>query len=119
MNLSLRLVGAFWLFCIGTLQADTNTVVINCNGQSIPNLPIQVVDATGLVVSGVSITDKEGLFVISNSETYVTPFRLLFNTPNGSVCGPYRVFQTDLNHGRVDLNYYPTNLPCSCSQFVH
>ena len=106
------------LICSSTLLADTLTVTVRCsNGNRIANLPISVYDATGFEVPGISRTDSGGDFVIQNSQNYQAPYNLFFTAYDGSTCGAYNVIQSTPDEGFVYLNYYPVDLPCSCSLY--
>ena len=108
---------ALLLSLISPLAAVDLTVTIACsNGKTVPNLPVTVYDSTGEKVSGISRSNSQGVFVIQNSETYTEPFHMFFTAQNGSMCGSYTVMQEG-TVGRVVLNYYPTDLPCSCSHY--
>lgn len=94
------------------------SVNINCNGQSVRQLQIAVFDSTGVQVPNLNETDPNGAFVIVNSEHYLAPFSMFFTLRNGSQCGSYPITQSSATEGAVYLNYYPTELPCSCSKLV-
>lgn len=98
------------------LEAVTITVTVTCsNGQSVNSLPIRVVDSVGTEVPDVTETDSQGVFEIANSETFTAPFHIFFNEPNGSTCGSCGVVTISSTTGFVTINYYPTELPCSCA----
>lgn len=99
------------------LAADILTVTVVCdNGSLIGNLPITVYDFEGEEVSDISSTNSEGVFVINDSQNYTAPFYLFFKSQSGSSCGAYNVVENGADVGFVYLNYYPTELPCSCSK---
>ena len=103
---------------VGSLPASAEnvTVTVTCsNGQNVANLPISVVDSAGTTIPGAVVTDSSGSFLISNSEGFVPPFYLSFQSLQGSACGAYYIYVNSENVGVVSLNYYPTNVPCSCA----
>jgi hypothetical protein len=107
-------------FLVSPLSADTFTVTVKCsNGANITKLQVEVFDSLNVSVPDVSPTDSNGEFVIENSETYTAPFYMCFKTPSGSMCGNYSINEITPATGSVMLNYYPTNLSCSCSKLVH
>jgi len=103
---------------ISALVAQDLTVQMDCNNQPVGQVPIQVFDSSNVQVPNLDTTDSDGVFVIVNSETFNAPFYLFFTTPNGSTCGSYPIVQNTPSEGSVYLNYYPTELPCSCSKLL-
>jgi hypothetical protein len=104
-------IGAFT-----SAHADSITVTVRCsNGQAVKNLSVAVRDSLGDDIPNLLPTNSKGTFVIENSELYTPPFYLWYQTSQGSVCGSYYINLTQPNQGLVQLNYYPTELPCSCS----
>ena len=102
---------------LSSLVADSLTVTVQCsNGQYVTNLPISVYDSAGTEVSGLTVTDSQGTFVINNSQNYQAPFNMFFTAKNGSMCGAYNI-NVNGSTGSVSLNYYPTELPCSCANY--
>lgn len=91
------------------------TVTVYCNGNSVDDLQITVVDSENRPVDGATWTDQNGQFTIANSEDYTAPFYLFFTARDGSTCGAYPVIIYDAMRGDVQLAYYPTILPCSCA----
>ena len=107
------------VFTLAPLFSDTVTVNVLCsNGRSVPNLVINVVDSLGQQVVGASQTDADGNFAIVDTQLYTAPFSMSFTTTNGSTCGRYPVNIDSGSTGVISLNYYPTQLPCSCSHFL-
>ncbi len=94
------------------------TVNIDCNGQAVKQLKIAVFDETRTQVTGLNETESDGSFVIQNSELYSAPFYMFFTDASGSQCGSYPITQHSATEGVVYLNYYPTELPCSCSKLT-
>ena len=117
MKMIVKMTLFFGVVLLNYVHADQLAVCVRCsNGQSLANLRIQVQDQTGLAIPGVTQTDGQGVFVIENSETFITPFLMFFEDKNGSTCGPYMVAQgIGFDMGQVFLNYYPTDVPCSCA----
>ena len=108
---------AIALCVLSSLVANSLSVTVRCsNGQNVANLPITVLDATGAKVAGLTKTNAQGVFVINNSQNYQTPFNMFFTAKNGSMCGAYNI-NISGNTGMVSLNYYPTELPCSCANY--
>ena len=103
---------------ISPLAADSIKVRVKCSdGKAMAGLPISVFDSDGIQVAGVNDTDPAGFFTIANSQNYTAPFMLFFIAHDGSTCGAYNVIQSDPTTGFVYLNYYPVDLPCSCSKY--
>jgi len=103
-------------FICVSVFGDTLSVVVLCsNGQLVPNLPVTVFDSNGQAIPNVDPTDSNGVFVINNSEMYAFPFYMYFTTPQGYECGSYYIYVDPQGMGQVALNYYPTELPCSCA----
>lgn len=100
------------------LVADDLTVTVVCNGQKVGKLPITVYDSQFEQIPNVEQTDNQGQFIIENSQNYMQPFMLFFRAANGSTCGSYTVIVNGDGVGFVGLNYYPTELPCSCSKLT-
>ena len=99
--------------------ADTLRVTVTCsNGQFVSNLPVTVVDSTGQTIPNVESTNSEGVFLIDQSEMYTLPLFMYFTTPQGNECGSYYIYIDPQGFGQVCLNYYPTELPCSCAQLL-
>lgn len=113
---SIKALVACFCWIATPLMAESILVKVECNGRFLPNLPISVFDSSqAQPLPGISITDSEGAFVIENSELFMPPFFFFFTAKNGSSCGSYPVNLIDPSEGRVELFYYPTNVPCSCS----
>ncbi len=113
----------FFLFASGLLwnsaSATTVNVTVTCsNGANVPNLPISVTDTSGQKIPNIQPTNAQGVFQIEDSELYLPPFYMWFKTKNGSTCGGYYIFIDSNDNGQVQLQYYPTELPCSCSKLV-
>lgn len=105
----------FFLFFVCALFSDQILVTLHCsNGSNCPNVRIEVYDSLGAQVPNLTATDEKGQFVIENSETFVEPFSFFYRGRNGSTCGGERIFVDASGNGYVYLNYYPTELPCSC-----
>lgn len=103
-----------------SLLADTIEVLVRCsNGRAVPRLSVSVRDADGVAVPGNLKTDQSGKFLIENSETFNAPFYMSFTTKTGATCGYYPIYELSPTQGYVGLNYYPTNLPCSCAQLFN
>lgn len=99
--------------------ADTLSVTVTCsNGQVVSNLPVTVVDSNGQMIPDVEPTNSKGIFMIDNSEMYTLPLFMYFTSPQGYECGSYYIYIDPQGLGQVSLNYYPTELPCSCSQLL-
>jgi len=113
------LLGLFLGSMFASVFADTLTVSVSCNGQPVPNLPVTVYDSLYIPVSDVQPTDSQGNFQILNSESYTAPFYMWFTNKEGSTCGSYYVFEDSATTGTVQLDYYPVELPCSCSKLIN
>ncbi len=110
----------FFLVLATSAFADTVPVTVTCsNGMKVPNLAVSVIDSLGQTVADVQPTNSLGQFTIEDSELYTAPFYMWFRTKSGSICGSYYIYIDQDDAGWVHLNYYPTELPCSCSKLVH
>lgn len=111
---------SFLFFSIGflgfSLFADTLTVTVMCsNGQPVANLPVIVRDSLSQKVPDVGPTDENGVFQIAyETYQYTPPFYMWFTSSKNSICGSYYIYVDPDGDGWINLNCYPTELPCSC-----
>jgi len=102
-------------FC---LFAQDMVITVWCtNGVGVPGLPVKVIDANrNILFEGA--TNRSGGFTMSQ---HIAPIYMIFSAANGSTCGPYNVQLDDPNaptEGTITLQYYPTNVPCSCAPYT-
>ncbi len=110
-------VGAFFWACtsVAALAADPLTVTVTCSNQrAMSKLQVLVYDNMGTRINATTPTDVRGRFTIPDPEGYWPPFYVRLQLDWGG-CGPYKIQMINEEEGEVRLNYYPTELPCSCA----
>jgi len=101
------------------MYAQDMVITVWCtNGVGVPGLPVKVIDANrNILFQGA--TNPSGEFTMTK---HIAPIYMTFSAANGSTCGPYNIQLDDPSEptsGTLTLQYYPTNVPCSCAPYTH